>query len=129
MNEISYYRYNVNPNENRVGDCTVRAISTVLGQEWDQTYIELCLQGYIMKDMPSANLVWGAYLKSKGLRRALVEDDCEECYTVRRFAEEHQNGRYLVAIEGHTVAVIDGCVIDTWDSRDELPVYYWYKGE
>lgn len=129
MNDSSFYRFNENPDEIRVGDCTVRAMSTVLGQDWDQTFIELCLQGFIMKDMPSANRVWGAYLRSKGMRRELVRDDCEECCTVRRFAEEHPEGRYLLALDGHVVAVIDGRVIDTWDSSDEVPVYYWYKEE
>ena len=56
-------RHNENPDGRNVGDCTVRAISTALGQEWETTYIALALQGYLMGDMPSANHVWGAYLQ------------------------------------------------------------------
>lgn len=52
-------RHNENPDGRNVGDCTVRAISTALGQEWETTYIALALQGYLMGDMPSANHVWG----------------------------------------------------------------------
>lgn len=126
MGEGRFIRYNENPDENRVGDCTIRAISTILEQEWDQTYIEICLQGFIMKNMPSSNRVWGAYLRSKGMKRELVRDDCE-CYSVRRFVEEHPSGRYLLALDGHVVAVIDGNYLDTWDSGNEVPIYYWVE--
>jgi hypothetical protein len=119
--------YNENPIEKQTGDCTVRAISTILGQSWEETYIELCLQGFIMADMPSSNAVWGAYLHSKGFRRGIFTDICPSCYTVRDFCEEHPRGEYILAISGHVVPVIDGEYFDTWDSGDELPIYYWEK--
>ena len=62
---MAFIQYNPNPQGNRVGDCTIRAISKLLNQDWNTTYIELCLQGYILKDMPSANNIWGSYLLSK----------------------------------------------------------------
>ena len=121
-----FQSYNANPVNNTVGDCTVRAISKVLDQDWEKTYIDLCLQGYIMCDMPSANRVWGAYLKSKGYKRQLIDDDREN-YNVETFCTEHQNGRYILAISGHVVAAINGYYYDTWNSGGEVPVYYWYK--
>ena len=121
--------YNANPEGGRVGDCTVRAISTVLNQSWEQTYVDLCLQGYIMSDMPSSNAVWGAYLHSRGFRRGIFTDICPECYTVRDFCREHPDGKYILAISGHVVPVIDGEFYDTWDSGEERPVYYWAKKE
>ena len=61
-----YSYFNPNPIKNkRVGDCVVRAISKALNQSWEETYIELCLLGYIMGDWGSSNAVWNAYLKSK----------------------------------------------------------------
>lgn len=121
-----FQSYNANPVNNTVGDCTVRAISKVLDQEWEKTYIDLCLQGYIMCDMPSANRVWGAYLKSKGYKRQLIDDDREN-YNVEMFCAEHPNGRYILAISGHVVAAINGYYYDTWNSGGEVPVYCWYK--
>ena len=32
-------KHNENPDGRNVGDCTVRAISTALGQNWETTYI------------------------------------------------------------------------------------------
>lgn len=121
--------YNENPGGARVGDCVVRAIATVTGQEWEETYIGLCLQGFIMRDMPSSNAVWGAYLHERGFTRGICSEECPKCYTVRDFCAEHRAGRYIMAISGHVVAVIDGDYIDTWDSGDEIPLYYWTKKE
>ena len=120
-------RHNENPDGRNVGDCTVRAISTALGQEWETTYIALALQGYLMGDMPSANHVWGAYLREKGFRRAVIPDECLDCYTVADFAAEHPSGTYILALSGHVVCVMDGDYYDTWDSGGEVPLYYWRK--
>lgn len=38
-------------------------------------------------------------------------------------------GRYLLALDQHVVAVVDGDYYDTWDSGNEIPIYYWMKGE
>ncbi len=119
-------RYNANPAGARVGDCTVRAISAALGKSWDETYAGLALDGYIRYDMPSANHVWGAYLRRKGWRRHLIPDECDGC-TVADFAEAHPRGTYILAIAGHVVCVRDGDWWDTWDSGDEIPIYYWEK--
>lgn len=120
--------YNPNPDFMKVGDCTVRAISKALCQDWETTYLDLCVYGLMLSDMPSANHVWGAYLHSKGYERHLIEDTtCR--YTVRQFASEHPNGTYILALSGHVVCVKDGNYYDTWDSGMEIPIYYWKKKE
>ena len=120
-----YIKSNINPQNKQVGDCVIRAISTALNQEWERTYIELAIQGFMMSDMPSSDSVWNEYLKSKGLTRHIVPDTCPNCYTVKQFADEHQKGKYIVFVGQHVVAVIDGNYIDTWDSGDRVPIYYW----
>ena len=124
-----YAAYNANPAGARVGDCTVRAISKALGQDWERTYIELCLQGFLLCDMPSANHVWGAYLRAKGFKRGIVPDSCPDCYTVRDFCRDHPEGTFILALSGHVVAVRNGLYYDTWDSGDETPLYFWYREE
>lgn len=119
--------YNPNPNKLRVGDCVIRAISKVLNQPWEKTYIDLCAYGLMYCDIPSANHVWGAYLRSKGFDRHIIPSSCPDCYTVRDFAEENPQGEYVCAISGHVVAVVDGNYYDTFDSGDMAPIYYWNK--
>lgn len=122
-----WINYNANPINKRVGDCTVRAISKALGQSWEQTYVEIFLQGFMMYDMPSANAVWGAYLRKKGFSRSAVIDNGLDYYTVSDFCRDNPNGTYILALSGHVIAVIDGDYYDTWDSGEEIPVYYWKR--
>ena len=124
-----WVEYNPNPIEKRVGDCVIRAISKVLDQSWEKTFIDLCVQGFMMCDMPSSNAIWAAYLRHKGFRKKIIPDTCPECYTIKDFCEEHPQGRFVLGTGKHAVAVVDGCVFDTWQSEDELPIYYFEKAE
>lgn len=126
---MAFIEHNTNPNRKLVGDCVVRAISTVLNSSWDSIYTELVIQGLMMADMPSANAVWGAYLKNKGFKRSAVSNTCPDCYTVKEFAEEHPKGKYILATGSHVIAIINGDYYDSWDSGDEFPIYYWFKEE
>ena len=122
-----YIPYNPNPAKNRVGDCTVRAISKALNQDWEQTYAGLTAYGFMMCDMPSANHVWGAYLRHKGFKRYIVDDKGQDIYTVNDFCRDNPEGVYVLAIPGHVVCVVDGNYYDSWDSGGEIPQYYWTR--
>lgn len=119
--------FNSNPNGSRVGDCVIRAISAATGDDWNTTYTGVALQGYVLGDMPSSNYIWRSFLDSKGFRRAIIPNTCPDCYTVGDFADDHPHGRYVLGTGNHAVAVVDGEVLDTWDSRNEIPIYYFYK--
>lgn len=120
-----YVSYNPNPKGIHVGDCVIRACCKALDMGWEQVYMDICLQGFSMADMPSSNAVWGAYLKSKGFRKKVLEDSCPDCYTVRDFCMDHSRGLYVLQTGSHVVTAIDGNYFDTWDSGDEIPVCYW----
>ena len=122
---MSFRYYNPNPRGAKVGDCVIRAISKATGESWDDVYTGLTFQGFALKDMPSANYVWGEYLKSKGFRRHVIPNNCPQCVTVGQFAKENNNGVYILGTGTHVVTVVDGVVYDTWDSSDEVPIYYY----
>lgn len=126
---MAFRFYNPNPNERFVGDCSVRAITKLLDKPWDEVYVAICVKGYEYKDMPSANSVWGAYLKRKGYVKRHLPDLCPECYTVKEFCKDYPVGKYLLVLDRHVVTVVDGDYYDTWDSGNEIPDYYWVKGD
>ena len=106
--------FNPNPvRGQRVGDCTVR----------------LMVQACALSDMPSANYVWGSYLAKQGFHRKLVDQSERYIYTVNDFCADHPTGTYILCIDGHVVTVQDGRYFDTWDSGNEIPVYYWERGK
>ena len=120
-----FVKYNPNPINKRVGDCVIRAISKATGQSWEETYTGICLKGFELCDMPSSNYVWGEYLKDKGFHRQLAPDGI----TVEQFAREYPRGIYVLAISGYVVCVVDSEWWDTWDSKDEVALYYWERKE
>lgn len=117
---------NENPQNNRVGDCVIRAISTALNQDWQTTFIELSVQGLMMCDLTSSNAVWGEYLKRKGYKKKPIVNDCN-CYTIEDFCKDYPQGTYILGTGTHAVAVIDGNYYDFWQSGNELPIYYFEK--
>ena len=127
---IPVWRYaNLNPQGKSVGDCAVRAIAIAKGSAWVDTYLDLCLLGMVMADMPSANSVTTAYLRNKGFRRRTIPDDCPDCYTISDFCKDHPKGTYIIGTGSHLTTVIDGDLWDSWDSSNECPVYYFEKME
>lgn len=127
---IPVWRYvNLNPKGKSVGDCAVRAIAIATGSAWVDTYLDLCLIGMVMADMPSANSVTTAYLRNKGFRRRTIPDDCPDCYTIEDFCQDHPKGTYIIGTGSHLTTVIDGDLFDSWDSSNEFPVYYFEKME
>lgn len=122
-----YVEYNPNPKQKRVGDCVIRAICKATEQEWEKVYIQLCLQGLKMSDMPSSNAVWGSYLKSRGFLQVTIPNTCPDCYTIKDFCEEHPQGVYVLGTGNHACCIKDGCLYDAWDSSQETPVYYFRR--
>lgn len=122
-----YIPYNPNPEGRATGDCVIRAISKLTGNDWERTYIGVCLQGLLLHDMPEQNYVWSEYLYHQGYIRDVIPNTCPNCYTVKDFCIDNPQGSYLLAIQDHVVAVIDGNYYDAWDSGNEVPLYYWRR--
>lgn len=121
--------YNPNPSNQRVGDCTIRALSKALDEEWETVYVETACEGLKMYDMPSANHVWGNVLRSHGYEQRAVPSICPDCITVKEFAQKHPKGKYVLSCQSHVVTLIDADYFDTWDSGEEVVLFYWQKGD
>lgn len=122
-----FREYNPNPSGLNVGDCVIRAISMLFGISWDEAYLKMVTQGFLMKDMPSANRVWTEFLRQHSYKRFIIPDTCPDCYTVADFCNDHPTGKYLLGTGSHVLAVIDGDHYDSWDSSKEVPIYFWRR--
>lgn len=122
-------KFNNNPIGKTVGDCAVRAVSVAFGVDWEQAYDLITDAGYAMGDMPSSDSVWGAVLRQHGFYRSAIPNSCPDCYTAEDFATDNPYGTFVLGFGGHVAAVKDGVIYDSWDSRNEIPQYYWYRKE
>lgn len=120
-----WIKLNANPRKKRVGDCVIRAIAIATNQSWLDVYDDLFLYGREEYDMMSSNDVWGLMLYDMGFEPFVLPDACPECVTVREFARMFPVGRYIVGTGDHAVAVIDGNWIDTFDSGELVPSYFF----
>ena len=110
---MAFIFFNPNPAGKFVGDCVIRAISKATGQSWEKTYIGIVEKGLNMRDMPSANRVWAAYLKDLGFNKYIIPNTCPECYSIRDFAYENPNGVFILGTGTHVVCVCDGNYYDS----------------
>ena len=119
--------WNENPTGRNVGDCAVRAIAVALGVDWETAYALIAEAGYLMGDMPSSNSVWGAVLRQHGFKRAIIPNNCPDCYSAEQFAADRPKGMYVLGFGNHVATVKDGLIYDSWDSSKEVPQYFWWK--
>lgn len=123
-----WVQYNPNPvRSDGVGDCSVRAIAKALDLTWEQAYARLALNGYLMGDVISSDLVWGSVLRQAGFTRELVPNTCPDCYTVDEFCKDHPEGLFVIKSNDHVAVVKNGVLFDSWDSSMNTPIYYWTK--
>ena len=111
---MAFVEYNPNPSNKRVGDCAIRAVSKAIGKGWVDTYISLCSEGLIFRDMPNANYVWGMYLKKNGFEE-------------KSFAEDYQeNGAGLMFSKGELLDAIEELenAPATYQNAEKLSTFY-----
>lgn len=124
---MAFIEYNPNPVGRHVGDCAVRAVSKALDVDWETAYLMIAMNGLEMGDMPSSDAVWGAVLRQNDFYKKAIPNYCPECYTAREFCKDFPFGTYVLGFGGHVATVINGNLYDSWDSSDEIPIYYWYR--
>ena len=56
--------FNPSPSGAKVGDCVIRALCKALNKSWEDVYVELCVQGFIMHDLPNSDPIWGSNCQS-----------------------------------------------------------------
>lgn len=140
-----FHYFNANPKNKFGGDCVVRAISTALGQPWEQTVRELTeigiKYGYVLNDPHT----YERYLKQKGwIKQKQPRKDDNTKYTGEEFCEllDDPEVEYILPLSidqicsniiakigsHHIVAIVDGKINDIWDCSEGCIGNYWTLG-
>lgn len=122
-----WIEYNPNPVGRKVGDCSVRAISKALNLSWDDAFDLIAFYAKQMGDVISSDAAWGAVLRENGFNKKTIPNYCPNCFTAEDFCRYFPDGVYVLGFGGHVATVVNGDLYDSWDSSDEIPVYYWRK--
>lgn len=122
------YRYfNSNPVAAREQDCAIRAVSAALGISWDEAFDLIAYNAKQMGATMNNNAAWGGVLRQHGFKKRIIPNSCPDCYSASDFCYDHPEGVYVLGFDMHTAAVIDGTLLDTWNSSEEIPTYYWSR--
>lgn len=124
---MAFIFYNPNPAGKGVSDCTVRAICKAESIPWLDAYFALCITGGEVYDMPKSNEVFKTLLGKWGYKRHVIPNTCPDCYSLTEFCLDNPHGIFIVCFGDHVVTVIDGNYYDTWDSGNEVPLYFYIK--
>ena len=107
-----YKYYNPHPKGLSTDDCVKRAIVVVTGMDYSR----------IQRELNEYKKVTGAksFNSVKNLR--YVEDvlkakmmSFNKQVTAEEFCKKHPRGRYILDMDEHWSACVDGCIYDTWD--------------
>lgn len=116
-----YRYYNANPEDEKIGDCVVRAISTALDKDYYEILYQLFnISNYfncdmIVKDCYDILLTKGYnLLKYGGLSRR-----------VEQVAEDFNDKNVIMRIHGHLTCSKKGIVYDTWNTSNEIVDIFW----
>lgn len=124
-----WIEFNPNPVALRTDDCAPRALAAALDTDWETAHLLLDASALEMGLMPSNKAVMAAVLRKQGFDREVIPNTCPDCYTVHDFTQEHRSGVYVLGCGEHVVTVINGDIMDSWDSSREIPLMYWHKEE
>lgn len=124
---MAFREYNPHPYGYRIDDCSVRSLTKALDMDWDQAYMALAMYGFATKRMMDGKETMGDFLMERGWKRYALPDTCPRCYTVAQFADDHPRGTFVLGTSSHILTVYNGDWYDTWDSRDEVPLFVWVK--
>lgn len=124
-----WIEYQPNPVAIRAGDCAIRAVAKALDVSWEDAFVMIMVNAFMMANTMDNNAVWGSVLRQHGFYRAIIPNECPDCYTAEDFCNDHPEGTYVLGFNNHTATVIDGNLYDVYDSTQEIPHYYWYRPE
>ncbi len=111
-----YKYYNPHPKGLSTDDCVKRAIVVVTGMDYSR----------IQRELNKYKKVTGAksFNSVKNLR--YVEDvlnakkiSLNNQLTAEEFCKQYLHGRYILDMDEHWSACVDGCIYDTWDCSKE----------
>ena len=111
-----YKYYNPHPKGLSTDDCVKRAIVVVTSMDYSKVQRELN-EYKTVTGAKSFNSVKNLRYVEDILKAKKISLDVE--MIVDEFCKKYPKGRYILDMDEHWSACVDGCIYDTWDCSDE----------
>lgn len=111
-----YKYYNPHPKGLSTGDCVKRSIVVVTGMDYSKVQRELN-EYKAVTGAKSFNSIKNLRYVEDVLKAKKITFHSE--LTAEDFCKEYPRGRYILDMDGHWSACVDGCIYDTWDCSKE----------
>ena len=112
---------NLNPEQNSSNDCVTRAISLASGLPYPEIRKKLFHTAKLFNCDKLCKFCYSNFIKSV---LQYKEVNCHNL-TIGEFADIHPTGIFLVRVPNHLTCIIDNCIYDIWDCRDEICDTVW----
>lgn len=119
-----YKYYNANPKNKKVDDCVVRSLALAYDKTWITVYDELTEIARKNFDVLNSKEVYSEYL---GLHQAEYIKTMSKYQRLsgNDFAEQHQEGVYVLRMAHHLTVCKQGIIYDTWDCTSKMVYNAW----
>ena len=121
--------YNLNPNNNRTGDCVIRAIGAAMGKSWEEVLKDLYEYSLKYKLFLGNHELYGIYLKDHGwIKHSIPYKKNGNLYKLKDWLKKHKEGTLIIIDGNHLTYAIDQKFYDIWDCSEHYVHEYWtYK--
>lgn len=113
---------NINPLGLKESDCVTRAIALALDEDYYTIKRKLELVAELFECEELCVCCYKFLLDDVyGLDR--IEEYAG--VTIEEFSKYHPTGTFLIRVDGHLTALIEGTLYDIWDAREEIVRIVW----
>ena len=127
----TFHFLNVNPKEQKTGDCVIRAVAAFMGWTWERTYREMAEHGIRNGWMLNSDENIESFLLAQGFKKQKQpRRDDRTKYTASEFCKELAKPcrTYLLRLAHHLTYVgWDSKIWDTWDCGYKTVGNWWMK--
>ena len=119
-----FYYYNNNPNLFIENDCVTRSISLVTQKPYEDVADDLFYTGKLYK-CEKLNLYCYENLLDHVYKMPKISEAVG--MTIEDFSKKYIDGMFLVRVDGHLSAVINGKIYDIWDCSQKIITDCWFR--
>ena len=119
-----YVYYNANPADKVTNDCVIRALAVAFDKPWIDVFDELTSIARENFDVATSKDVYMEYVKKHGAEYIKTMTKYSRL-SGGDFADQYQEGVYILRMANHLTVCRQGIIYDTWDCSEKIVYNAW----